>query len=88
MKLKCYNGSRGEMEFRTPANVEEMASHCDSHSHIWFQSIKGDARQAKVNGAIRRWKRDANRIEVPIKIGLYEYGTLEARDIDRVLIPV
>jgi hypothetical protein len=88
MTLPCYKGKRGTMTFRNPVDVQEMASHCDSHSHIWFVANQGDARELKVNGAVRRWKRDANRIEVPVKYGMYEYGTLEARDINRVLIPV
>lgn len=29
------------------------------------------ARRVKVNGAVRTWKRDANRIEVPVKYGMY-----------------
>lgn len=75
------------MEFRTPDSIAEMVAHCSAHGHIWFLSNQGDARQAKVNGKVRTWKRDASRVEVPIKYGLYEYGTLEARDLERVLIP-
>jgi hypothetical protein len=87
-ELPCYGGTRGNLTFRTPANVGEMVSHCNTHSHIWFRSIQGDARQAKVNGVVRTWKRDANRVEVPLKYGMYEYVTLEARDISRILIPI
>jgi hypothetical protein len=50
--------------------------------------MDGTARQAKVNGAVRRWKRDCNRIEVPIKYGMYEYAVFYASDINRILIPV
>lgn len=77
-----------KLKFRNPANIAEMISHCDSHSHIWFLSNQGEARLAKINGKVRTWKRDPNRVEVPIKYGMYEYGTFEARDIERVLIPV
>src|SRR5690242_15035887 len=77
-----------KLKFRNPADVAEMRQHCEKSSHIWFVSTDGTARQAKVNGAVRIWKRDPNRIEVPIKYGMYEYGTFEARDINRVLIPI
>lgn len=73
---------------RNPANVAEMLSHCNTHSHIWFKTMHGEARQVKVNGKVRTWKRDPNRIEVPVKYGLREYATFTAADIDRVLIPV
>jgi hypothetical protein len=42
--------------------------------------------QVKVNGAVRLWKRDPARIEVPCKYGLYECFTFTARDIDRFLV--
>ena len=44
---------------------------------VWFLTLGGDARQLKVNGKVRTWKRNPDRIEVPVKYGLYEYGTLE-----------
>lgn len=83
-----WQGTRHTQTFRTPCSIEEMASHCTAKSHIWVRTNAGDARQVKVNGAVRRWKRDANRIEIPCKYGLYEYFTLEARHIGDVLIPV
>jgi hypothetical protein len=82
-------GKPGElMTFRNPANVAEMFNHCNTNSHIWVRTQHNTARQVKVNGAVRTWKRDPNRIEVPCKYGLYEYFTLQARDITDVLIPV
>lgn len=74
--------------FRNPANVAEMVNHCNSHSHIWVRDLRGNARTVKVNGKVRTWKRDPNRIEVPCKYGLYEYFLLTAQDISDVLIPV
>ena len=85
--LACYDGKRGTMRFRTPATIQEMREYCASQSHIWFVTLHGDARQAKVNGTVRIWKRDVNRIEVPIKYGMYEYATFTALDINRILIP-
>ena len=77
-----------EIKFRTPTSVDEMDAHCSANSHIWFRDMDGTARQAKVIGAVRRWKRDCNRIEVPIKYGMYEYAVFYASDINRILIPV
>jgi len=51
-------------------------------SHVWFLSIDGKARQAKVNGKVRTWKRQPNRVEIPLKYGLYEYATFTTEDIE------
>lgn len=88
LTLKLYNGREGENTFRTPQSIQEMINHCSKHGHIWFHSIQGDARRAKVNGKVRTWKTQKDRIEIPVKYGMYEYGILTANDIDRVLIPV
>jgi hypothetical protein len=86
--LPVYGGKQGTAQFRTPDNVAEMIAYCSSVSHVWFRAMDGSARQAKVNGQVRTWKRDPNRVEVPIKYGLYEYGTFYASDIGRILISV
>jgi hypothetical protein len=59
-------------------------------THIWFRSVQGDARRAKLNGRVRTWKRDANRVEIPVKYGMYEYATFYTRDVadGRVLVLV
>ena len=33
----------------------------------------GNVREAKVNGSVKTWKRSPERVEVPLKYGLYEY---------------
>lgn len=76
------------LSFRTPASIAEMIDHCNRTPRIWFVCNDGKARQATVNGRVRTWKRDASRIEIPLKYGMYEYFTFTAYDIDRVLIPV
>lgn len=74
--------------YRNPVNVAEMVNYCNDRVHIEVRDMNGNARMVKVNGKVRTWKRDANRIEVPCKYGLYEYFILTARDIADVLIPV
>lgn len=76
------------MTVRNPSSIAEMISHCESHSHILLKDRCGHARRVKVNGKVRRWKRDPNRFEVPFKYGLYEYGTLTSADISDVLIQI
>uniref|UniRef100_A0A6M3LC62 Uncharacterized protein n=1 Tax=viral metagenome TaxID=1070528 RepID=A0A6M3LC62_9ZZZZ len=51
-----------------------------------FVSATGEYRRCKINGRVRTWKTDPNRIEVPAKYGLYEYDTFRWSAIaDRAL---
>jgi hypothetical protein len=79
--LPCYGGREGTAEFEVIRNIDEVDKLCTEKSHIWFESIQGDARRAKVNGAVKRWKRDRTRIEIPVKCGMYECGTFDASDV-------
>lgn len=83
-----YAKSTESIRVRNPTSIAEMIQWCDTHSHIWFVDVSGKARQCKVNGKVRTWKRDPERIEVPVKYGLREYAVFTAADIHRVLIPV
>lgn len=43
--------------------------------HVTIRAADGKARTVKVNGNPKTWKRDATRVEVPVKYGMYEYAT-------------
>lgn len=43
-------------------------------------------RRWKVNGKVKRWKGDSNRISIPVKHGLYNYGYIDNHTIQYVLI--
>lgn len=84
---KKYGGREGSAEFR-PMLLEEgkMLGYNDT---VWVLANDGSARRVTVKGKVRRWKRDPDRIEVPYKYGMYEYGTLYSRDFGpegRVLV--
>ena len=83
-----YTKGKTTGTYRNPANVAEMIQWCDSHSHITALANNGQSRTVKINGKVRTWKKDPNRIEVPYKYGMYEYGIFDASDIGRILIPV
>lgn len=61
-----------------------------------FKLVPGDIifdavnrRRWKVNGQVRTWKTNDKRIKVPLKHGLYAYGSLSESDFDEngVCIP-
>jgi hypothetical protein len=39
-----------------------------------------DGKRWKINGRVKLWKRDPNRIRVPLKHGLYRYDALTGDD--------
>jgi hypothetical protein len=45
--------------------------------HAEFIANDGTLRNVKVNGKVRTWKREPDRIEVPCKYGMYECATFE-----------
>lgn len=40
----------------------------------------------KVNGKVQTWKRNVNRIRVPVKHGLYAYGAIDETNLHLVSI--
>jgi hypothetical protein len=47
-----------------------------------FTNADGTPQRWRVNGKVKRWKRTPDRIEVPIKRGLYEYGYFTNAHLD------
>ena len=43
-----------------------------------------DRKRWKVSGQVKRWKRDPDRIRVPLKHGLYAYDSINEFDFDPV----
>lgn len=59
--------------------------------HVTFLANDGTARDCKVNGAPKTWKRDPSRVEVPIKYGMYEYARFSSQHdgtMERLLVLV
>ena len=42
----------------------------------------------RVNGKVKTWKRDANRVSVPLKRGLYGYGYLTEYNLEEFSLTV
>ena len=89
LKLTVGGDRRKNPEQKTfrPMSKNEVLLLC-SGNHVWFKANDGTARHLKINGVVRTWKKDPNRIEVPTKYGMYEYHTFCTEDLDRLLIEV
>lgn len=54
-----------------------------------FIANDGQLRQLTINGNVQTWKRDAQRVEVPVKYGMYEYARLDtAEALQRLVVRV
>lgn len=85
MTLQTY--SKQTATFRLPHSLTEAIEHCTRSSHVWFLAANGTAKRAKINGKVRTWKRNPQRVEVSLKYGLYEHYTFNAYEmLTRLLI--
>lgn len=51
-----------------------------SGSHVEFIARDGTARIVKINGQVKRWVRQPDKIEVPVKYGMYECARLSTEE--------
>jgi hypothetical protein len=54
--------------------------------HTTNKNADGTAQRWKVNGAVKIWKRNPNRIYIPVKHGLYRYDFITEEHLDLVTI--
>ena len=48
---------------------------------INYKNADGTLQRFRVNGKVKTWKRSPDRVQVPIKRGLYEYGYLDENNL-------
>lgn len=48
--------------------------------HPSFLANDGTVRRVKINGAVKRWKREPDRVRVSVKYGLYETAQFETAE--------
>lgn len=51
------------------------------HTPVWTNS-DGTPQRWRVNGQPKTWKRSPERVQVPLKHGLYDYGYLTENELD------
>ena len=48
----------------------------------YYNNADGTPQRFKVNGQVKVWKRTPNRVQVPLKRGLYEFGYLDESELN------
>ena len=64
----------------------KQLNHGDILYHTENRNADGTPQRWRVNGQVKRWKRDTNRIRVPLKHGLYQYDYLENDGLELVCL--
>ena len=54
--------------------------------HVSNRNADGTPQRWRVNGAVKLWKRSPERIQVPIKHGLYSYDYITEHDLELVCL--
>lgn len=72
------------VRYLTLAEVKELSHKRD----VPFIANDGTLRRIAINGAVKTWKRDPNRVEVPVKYGMYEYGRFDAAEALRRFVAI
>lgn len=49
--------------------------------HVINQNTDGTPQRWRVNGKVKTWKKNLDRVSVPIKSGMYSYNYLTERDL-------
>jgi len=52
--------------------------------HTTYLNANGTSQRWKVNGMVKTWKRDSNRISIPVKHGLYSYDYITENELHLV----
>lgn len=52
--------------------------------HVTFKNADGTPTRWRVNGKVQTWKRNPERVRIPVKHGMYDYDYLTERDLELV----
>jgi hypothetical protein len=58
----------------------------DTLYHVHNRNADGTPQRWRVNGKVKTWKRSPERVQVPIKHGMYSYDYLTEHDLDLVCL--
>lgn len=82
---KINRGKRPTRKYRTMTK-DEILQLVPSQV-VPFLANDGTCRNIKINGKVRAWKRNPDRVEVPVKYGTYEYHTFSLGEaMQRLLV--
>jgi hypothetical protein len=70
----------------TIEQAKNLSYGCILH-HVSNKNADGTPQRWKVNGEVKTWKRDPNRVKIPVKHGLYSFGYVTENELHLVSLP-
>lgn len=50
---------------------------------IGYYYANGEAAHVRINGQVKTWKREPNRIKIPFKYGIYDHGYITEDNLNK-----
>lgn len=88
VKQSGYRVNGGHVSIRVRTMTLDEVKALRPGQRVMFLDNNGRVRGLTINGRPRTWKRDPSRVEVPVKYGLYEYGTFTGPELARLVAEV
>ena len=83
-----YDRNKHKREHKVRYMTLDEVKALDWRSNLKFIANDGTLRVIRLNGAIKRWKREPDRVEVPLKYGLRECVRLSGEEACKRLVVV
>ncbi len=80
----CNKKHTNKLEGEGRILTEEEKRQLTSGNHVYIQSSCGCFRRVKINGQPKTWKHQPDRVQIPYKYGLYEFGYITENDTVKV----
>lgn len=86
MTMTCTRKHSNSISFEEArvVTLDELKS--GAFSHVYLVGNCGHLMKVKINGKAITWKRNPERVKVPYKYGMYEFGYI--RETDKAYVPV
>jgi hypothetical protein len=84
-----YDRNKSKRQLQVRRMTLDEVKRLQAGRRYHFIANDGTVKELTINGSVKTWKRDANRVEVPVKYGMYEYGHFDATEaLQRFVIVV
>jgi len=75
---------RSEKTMEITLEQAKALRHGDIIHHNFNKNSDGSCQRWRVSGKVKTWKRSPDRVQVPLKHGLYAYDYLTENELDKV----
>jgi len=74
-------GEPGEPSVYAGPTIDDLKAATGFHARYHLIGGTTSCHKWRLNGRIQTWKRDANRVRIPVKFGLYSYDAITQSEV-------